>query len=161
MFAMIFKKLTGFDMTTMFIVIMLALIALIAIPNAGRIMNMFGFETKEQIKEQRDAARSTLEVAVQTNDLNLKDTRVLQDTTKITEDVIVNKVENDKVIDTKVIEIKERKEKKAGKIAADPSTTPQAQADQNSEVQITSVWDAYCSFNQSNQCPANGTAQGA
>lgn len=154
MFATIIKKLTGFDIGTVFIVLMFGLIAIIAIPNATRIYNLFGGETKDQIREQRDAARNTAEIAIQTNDLNLKDTRILESTIKNSEDVIIKKIEKDGKIDKAVADIKEKK-KKTEKAVEESDISDSAKLDKNSEIQISSVWDAYCSLNSSPSCPSN------
>lgn len=155
MFLTLFKKITGFDPTAIFIGIMLVVIAAVLIPNYDRVMGFFGYETRTVLKEKLETANNNTEVAVNVNKSNEGTIAVLEDTVKNTEQVIDSKVKEDKAVLKFTTEIKVKKDKKIEVIIAQPDK-PQAEIDKEvSDVHITSLWTSYCDFNQNQQCAAN------
>lgn len=150
-----FKKLFGFDITTIFVVIMLAMVAAVVIPNYSKVLGFFGYETRAVLKEQRDTAIQNTEVAVNVNTENKKVVEVLEKTTKNVEDTIVEVVVTEKKIAKRNTELKEKKDKKVEDIKNAPNKPKEVQEREISEVQITSLWDNYCGFNSNELCKTN------
>lgn len=150
----IFKKITGFDPAAILIGIFLLVIAAILIPNYERVAGFFGYETRAVLKDRLETANNNVDVAVDANRVSEGTIAVLEDTVKTVEEVIDSKAKADKVTLKFVDELKLKKDKKVEKIIISPDK-PQVDKDKEiSEVQISSLWDTFCEFNQDNQCSA-------
>lgn len=157
MFSMIIKKLTGFDPAAILIAIFLALIAVIAIPNYERILGVFGYETRAVLKEKLNVANNNVTIAADVNKINQINTNIIEHNSAISEDAIVQKVKEDKLILKSSTEIKVKKEKVIKVIYDNPTKTDADKDKEISEVQISSIWDAYCQGNQNEGCSTNKT----
>jgi len=150
----IFKKVTGFDPSAILIGIFLLVIAAILIPNYERVAGFFGYETRTVLKEKLETANNNVEVAIDANRVSEGTIAVLEDTVRTVEEVIDSKAKADKVTLKFVDELKIKKTEKTNSISVAPDK-PQSQKDKEiSEVQITSLWDTFCEFNEDSQCTA-------
>ncbi len=151
-FSLFFKKLFGFDITAVFIVIMLAMVAAIVIPNYSKVLGFFGYESREVLKEQRDAAVQNTQVVIDANKESVKVVDTLKETTKNIESVIIDVVKKEKTIHKQYTEVKEKKDTKIQDIKDSKEKSVELQEKEISEVQINSLWDSYCGFNTSELC---------
>ncbi len=156
MFFALFKKLTGINLNTIFIGIFLAVIAAVLIPNYSRVMGFFGYETREVLKDKLNVANSNVEIATNVNKDNVSVIKTQDEVAKSNEEIIVKKFEGEKKTADKVASIKTAKTEKIESIEKLPDT-PEEKAKKVSEVQISAIWDTYCSFNTDAQCAANTT----
>jgi hypothetical protein len=154
----IFKKVTGFDPAAILILIFVAVFAAILIPNADRVLGFFGYETRAVLKEKLNTANNNVEVASNVNKASHIAVTVLEKNVKTVEKVLTKKATEEAATLKFTTEIKVKKDKDIEKIQTDPSKSSVEKEKQISEVQITSLWDSYCSFNPDQQCktPANG-----
>lgn len=150
----IFKKVTGFDPAAILILIFIALIAVILAPNADRVLGFFGYETRAVLKEKLNTANNNVEIADSANKVNQTTIIILDKDIKTVEKVLTRKANDDKVALKFTAELKVKKDKTIEKIQTDPTKTPVEKEAQVSEIQITSIWDTYCSFNEDSQCKA-------
>lgn len=156
MFKSIFKNLISFNPATIFIAIFLVIITLVTIPNFSKIASVFGYETRTVLKEKLTVANQSVETAVNVIKQNNVTVRILEETVKNTEEVIVAKVTQDKKVEKHYTEVKEKKAKVIETIQTS-SKSKEVQEQETSEVQIASLWDNYCQFNNNGQCAAQTT----
>ena len=154
MFRILMKKFLGFDPAVILITIFLVVIAVVAIPNYGKVMNLFGHDTKQQLKDKLKTANDNVEIAVAVNKANEGPVAVLDDTVKNVEIASDGQAKAEKKIEKEITVIKQKKEKKIEIIFSQPEKPKEVKDREISEVQITSLWDGYCSFNTNSQCPS-------
>lgn len=155
MFFAIFKKLTGFDPAAILIAIFLAMIAVVLVPNAGKVLGFFGYETRAVLKEKLNDSQQSVAIAADANKTIQNTVKIREATGKIIEDALVTKASEDKLILKATDEIKVKKQKKIETITIDPQKTQTEKDKEISEVQITSIWDAFCQGNSNPSCSAN------
>lgn len=160
LFGRAFKAITGFDPAAIFIVIFLAVIAAVVIPNFSKVAGFFGYETRAVLKDKLENAQQNVETLSGVNAVNADNVKALGGTIKITEEVVVAKFEEDIKIEKKAEVIQTKKKKKIEDIKTDPTKTPEVQASEISAVQISSIWDSYCAGTTNPSCQANVTQGG-
>lgn len=133
------------------IMILLGVIAFIVIPNLDAIKEKLGIETRASLKvkvEQQNAVIDTLE----SSNANLAESIAIIDQVHVVkEEAVAAQVEVKQVVQEEVKVVVKAKAKKVKMIKASHHT-PEQQTNEISHVQIKTIWDQYCSFNQHQQC---------
>ena len=158
------SKIFGNPLSMIFIGFLVLVLAIIVIPNLDQIRERFGFETRTTLKMAAEKERTNTNTALEANKQLDK---ALELTKEISNDNIeaIKKVEISKdTSDTKVAVIKEKKKAKIKAVVSTPKpkdkpTTPNTgelppsvEDIQISQIQIDSVWDTYCQFNDNASC---------
>lgn len=148
------KNLFGGNLAYIFITVMLVLSAIIIIPNFSKVAGLFGYQTRTVLKEKLKVAESNTTIAVDANKTLVSTAKVLETTVKNTEDSIVEKVTNDQQTEKVIKKIVIKKKEKIDDIVkvTDPTVDKEKEV---SRVQISSIWDTYCEFNDDVSCPTN------
>lgn len=148
-----FKKLIGGDIASVFITILVGLMLLIAIPNLGKMVHLFGYETKAQVQQKLIQANAAVDTAV---DANKGQTSAIADLVASLADrdtVQVDTTVKKQAVVKKAIKREEAKQVKIKMI--ETTSIPEIDKDKEiSRVQIDFLWTTYCEYNESPSCPA-------
>lgn len=146
-----FKNLLGGNITTVFVTIMIVIMGLMIIPNYDKVAGWFGYKTRTVLIEDLKQANLNTDKAVDANKATNETVAVLAETVKNVEEVIVNKVEKEKVTTDKVNKIKNNRQEKVN-VVERSEATEEIKVEQLSSINIDTVWETYCSLNPDNQC---------
>lgn len=130
----------------------IALIAIIVIPNMSDIKEKFGIETTKSLSVKLAQEERNTDAVIKAN----KSLQIVQEHVKIldeTEEKLTEALVNElNVANTRVNEVKDSSNKKIIKITKNTSLTSDEKEQKISEVNINSMWTSYCSFNQDDEC---------
>lgn len=145
------------DITKIFITVLIALVAMIVIPNYNQILERFGFETRTSLKVKLNQEENNTNVAVDANQNMVNTIDTLEKTAKNVDDAINNHIEQNKKTDTKVSAIKKKKDSRIDVVQGASDKTPEQKMLEIDQVEIDSIWEAYCGFNNDTQCTMSTT----
>ena len=115
------------------------------------VKGVFGMETKASLKEQTVKQEAVIRTVVTANESLAQTIKLNETTAKIEKEVIVEKFEADKKVETGVTKIVAKKDKAISVIKSnyvEQPKTVESQAQMEKAVsteQITSLWTIYCS----------------
>lgn len=147
----VFKKLFSADLTVVFITMMIAIVAVVSLPLFGKFAGFLGYETKETLREQVRVEKKnidTLSAVVKEQTLAVK---VLEGTVDNTAKTLGNKLTKDQTTFKKIAQIQIEREEKIQ--AIEQLELPvQEKVEKISEIRIISIWQAYCTATEAQQC---------
>lgn len=150
MFKTVIDLFTG-GFTKYLIIAGLVLAGFLFLSNYQSVMGFFGYETREVLKEKVKTAEQNVQTAADAN-ASLKDAVKIGDqTVKNTNDVISDKVTKDTKTLGKVTQINRDTREEVKTISLLPIDDIE-KTEKISEARFTSVWKAFCSFNQDPEC---------
>lgn len=138
-----FKKLFGGDLTTVFITVMIAILALMALPTVTKWAGFFGYETKEVLREKLNTEKRNNAVLKDVVENDKTAIQVLDKTADNVEKTIVEKQEKKEVVTKRFDKIEKTRVKKIDEIQVQPLPDLE-KIEKVSEANITSIWQAYC-----------------
>jgi hypothetical protein len=141
--------------SSVFIGIIIALFAMVIIPNTGKILNAFGWKSSSQVTEAVAAEKQLRVGVINTNATLAQTNQNLQETAADAVIAVSNFYKTKETINQNTVAKIQVKEQKIKKVEADAEEkkAPQEEVSQKvSQVQIDSIWANYCSFNVDNEC---------
>lgn len=156
-FLAIFKTFFS-NSTNVIIVVLIAIAALIIIPNSQIILERFGFETRATLKADLVNEKRNNEVLVSAIENNAAQGAIKKETDTIADTKSTEMSIENKKIDTETKSVIKKKDQKIKQIIpVDESKLTQAEKDdidnKVSEVAIDEIWSSYCSIDKSNCSP--------
>lgn len=134
------------------LIVLIALLAFIIIPNIELIKERLGFETRATLKVKVEAQKIVIDDLTSSND-NLMETIIVTDAINDIKEESV--VKQEVIVDTVKETVKEVvtvKKKQIKKIKTNKSLSEHQQSQAISKVQIDTIWSSYCDFNTNPQC---------
>ena len=163
------KGLFGSSISKYFVIAIVALIAMIVLPNIGPISERLGFQTRAVLKEKVAEQKATINVITDANSTLAKSNNVLEKTGVNTEQAVTT-LGNSKVdAEVKTTGIIEKRKENVAKVRAKPKTKDLTTIDpklklamelsgeslervEASKVNSLAIWEAYCNFNNDESC---------
>ena len=134
------------------LICIIALIAIIILPNMDSIKEKIGIETVNSLTVKLNQEEHNTDLALKAN----KSLQIVQEHVKIldeTEEELTEALVNEiNVANIKINEVKDSSNKKIIKITKDTNLTGVEKEQKISEINIDSMWASYCSFNQDDEC---------
>lgn len=129
-----------------------ALMAFIIIPNMDNIKEKLGIDTVKSLSVKLNQEEHNTDTAVVANKKLVETSGIIKTLNDKEDDITEQLLDEIKIASTKVEVIKESSNAKVVKIVKDNKLTPEQKQKQISEVNISSIWDSYCSFNKDSEC---------
>lgn len=126
------------------------------------VKEFFGIETKSSLRAELTVEKANNQVLTAVGKQDKADIQILEKTSENVQASIESKEKAATKVKEKVEKIISRSEAKVEKIQKED--LPQEEIDiKVSQERMQSIWDTYCEFNESNECPAadSTTPQGA
>ena len=146
------KFFLGNTLSIVFIGLIIALLAIIIIPNLNQISEKLGFETRTSLKTKLVKEQQNTQVAIDAN-------RTLEGTISVIEkskDNALNTIEEHhetvKKTEKKVHEIVVKKNQTIAKVLSKEIKSDIPEATVVSKIQITAIWSTFCEFNEDPTC---------
>lgn len=144
------SKLFG-SSSSILIVVLVAIVAIIVLPNLDAIKEKLGIETRASLKVKVEAQKEVIDDLESSNTNLVESIETIEQINAVKEKAVEQHIEVKEEVKEEVKKIVKAKTIKVKAIKA--STASQAQQHQQiSEVQINSIWDSYCSFNNHASC---------
>lgn len=150
---------SGISLGGKFVLFLLGIVLIIAIPNMSEISEKLGFETKASLRKEltklkmdKELADSQVESIKKDLELEKQKNKDLERTRELNEE---NKKEISSVVNKHVSVLVPVKRTKinAGMKGIDMSKSEHKSAEELSLENITTVWKAYCELNSISSCP--------
>ncbi len=130
----------------------IALIAIIVIPNMSDIKEKFGIETTKSLSVKLAQEERNTDAVIKANDSLLAVQNHVTVLDKVEDDLTKAMVEEIKVANTKVTDITKTSNSKITKVVKDNKLSEQQKIKEISKINIDAMWASYCSFNQDDEC---------
>lgn len=151
LFGSFFKKLFSGDLTTVFITVMLVFLTLMAIPTVSKVAGFFGYETKEVLREKLNTEKRNTAVLKDVVENQKTTIQIVEKTAENVVETLDNKVKNDVKTAEVATKIKVKRTEKILEI--EKLDIPAVEKiELVSEVNITSIWEAYCNATPDPEC---------
>lgn len=162
---------TGNVLAKYFIILLVAFIAVIILPNISQIYNKLGFDTVANMKEQVTEIKVQRDIAVKTNDDNVKTIDKIEKVSFSEIEVIIKARDNETKVNNVTKQIKINKDKKINSIIAKDQTVVDEPVEiapklkiamelsgeslekvEASQANIVGIWQSYCQDTEDNSC---------
>lgn len=123
-------------------------------PSFERIASLFGYETRQELKDQRDAAKVNLDKAVDANEEQTQTIKILEDTT-VNIKTSLSELSAKRITRLKAFQGIQLKKIDKIQIVIESEITEEQKDRQISQIQIESIWEVYCEYNHDTECKSN------
>lgn len=149
-FLLFVKKYWKYILTVVLTLLALWLLA----PSFERIASFFGYETRQELKDQRDQAVRNTEVAVDANKEQARTIKVLEDTA-VNIQTTLTEVNRKKITRLKTFQAVQIKKIDRIAIVVNEDISEEEKDKKISQIQIESIWEVYCEYNHDTECKNN------
>lgn len=133
-------------------IIAIVLIAIIVIPNMDSIKEKLGIETTKSLSVKLVQEEHNTDIAIQANKNLLESQGVITELKNAEDEITGQLTEEIRVANDTASNIKDKANTKISKIVKDTKISDQQKPEEISKVNIASIWESYCSFNQDSEC---------
>lgn len=143
-----------------FFLVLITVLLVIIVPNFNQISEKLGFDTRTTLEKKLTERDNAIDRLGEGNkDLSLTIDK-LKESNAVDLKAVVSDVEHKKEVDTVLSEVKVEAKKRFDNLKLSKTTAAKkatvknaAEADQIAEIQITTIWDAFCKTTHHADCP--------